>query len=78
MIEGEGHQCYFSNNEDRLENIINSLKKVLPKDFFKVVNNLYNAYGTSEEVKYADIADNYFYKHEKEIEKLLEKHADEI
>lgn len=78
MIEGEGHQCYFSNNEDRLENIINSLKKVLPKEFFKVVNNLYNAYGTSEEVKYADIADDYFYKHEKEIEKLLEKYADEI
>ncbi|MGM9971645.1 MAG: hypothetical protein ACI35W_04490 [Anaeroplasmataceae bacterium] len=78
MIEGEGHQCYFSNNEDRLENIINSLKNVLPEAFFKVVNDLYNSYGTDDEGKYGAIADNYFYKHEKELEELIEKYADEI
>lgn len=78
MVPGEGHQCYFFNNENRLSGIINSLKNILPTDFFKVVNDLYNAYGTADEEKYGTIADNYFYNHENELEKLMEKYADEI
>jgi len=78
-INGEGHHCYFDNNEDNLDKISEALRNYLSDEFYELVHNAIVAYVNEHDdvsIK-CDVADEYFHKHEKEIMDIIEKYANE-
>ena len=77
-INGEGHSCFFSNNEEELHEYADSLKKTLPPKLFDSFIKAYNSYNTDNEVEACDAADDYFNDHEQEIIEILQGYANSL
>lgn len=75
-INGEGHHCFFDNNSTELPNIIFSLKRQLPDNFYDILHKAYSSYCRELFVtKKCDRADRYFYKNEQVIVDILLRNA---
>lgn len=76
-INGDGHHCFFDNEEENVEIILKELKKLLSKEFIFTINKAYKAHKNDNNVEdNYDIADDYFYVHEEEINNVLQEYAD--
>lgn len=68
---------FFDNEEENIEIILKELKKLLSKEFVSIINKSYKAYKNDNNVdETCDIADDYFYDHEEEINNVLQEYAD--
>lgn len=75
-VNNGGHHCFLDNNTQRLPEYADSLKSLLPKDFFAEFYNAFTAYIQNNNVeKYCDSADDYFYKNENVIIDILQTYA---
>lgn len=78
-INGEGHLCFFENNEDCLCKYSEELKKVMPEELYKNYNRALRAFERNIEAeKICSEADAYFYEHEADIIKVIQSYANTL
>lgn len=91
-IPNGGHLQFFCNieedEENKIDDVLNELKKILPKEHYNNLNSAYKEYQklnfepeTSEE--YCEVSieepllkyDNFYYEHEEEIQNILKEYS---
>ncbi|MDE7395871.1 MAG: hypothetical protein K2M95_07120 [Clostridiales bacterium] len=79
-INGEGHHCFFDNKSQNLTHYVNTLKTLLPNDFFAEFFKAYTAYISDDSniENICDLADAYFYENENLIIDILQAYADSL
>jgi hypothetical protein len=71
-VYGEGHYCNFDNKAERLDEITQNLKNILPEELWKNYETALNSYKTgnhTEEV--CSKADGYLYEHGSVIDEII-------
>ncbi len=78
-INGEGHLCFFDNNQDCLSKYSEELKKVMPDELYKNFARALRAFelGIDAE-KICSESDDYFYEHEPDIIKIIQSYANTL
>lgn len=78
-INGEGHLCFFENNEDCLSKYSEELKKVMPDELYKNFDRALRAFERKiDEETICSEADAYFYEHEPDIIKVIQSYANTL
>ncbi len=76
-INGGGHYCFFDNKSDDLLEYVETLKLLLPYEFYRIFYKAYEAYVNDQDVEnMCDLADDYFYKNEQVVIDILQEYAD--
>lgn len=82
-INGEGHHCFIdnvlSNNQDEFVSILANLKGLISAEHYAIVFDAYLAVKNDDAkvTEITDKADEYFYLHEKDIDKILADYCQE-
>lgn len=79
-VNGEGHSGFFYNSDncDTLNDLIGTLKTVLPKSHCLNLMAAYEAYETDNEDDVCEKADDFFYDNEEDILEILQSFADNL
>lgn len=79
-VNGEGHSGFFCNSDncDTLNDLISTLKTVLPESHRLNLMTAYEAYETDNEDDVCEKADDFFYDNEEDILKILQSFADNL
>ena len=79
-INGEGHSGFFCNSDncDTLDDLIGTLKTVLPESHRLNLMTAYEAYETDNEDDVCEKADDFFYDNEEDILEILQSFADNL
>lgn len=79
-VNGEGHSGFFCNSDncDTLDDLIGTLKTVLPESHCLNLMAAYEAYETDNEDGVCEKADDFFYENEEDILKILQSFADNL
>lgn len=79
-VNGEGHGGFFYNSDncDTLNDLIGTLKTVLPESHCLNLMAAYEAYETDNEDDVCEKADDFFYDNEEDILEILQSFADNL
>ena len=76
-INGWGHYCFFDNKSDDLLDYIETLKLLLPEEFYRTFYNAYEVHVNNQDVEnMCDLTDDYFYQKEQVVIDILQEYAD--